>query len=87
MAKVAAVVKLQLNAGRPVTPACRQCWRPGINIVGSARAQPKTADQVGTVIPVEVTVRRQIFYLRPDASVILDQEGDWARERLGRTRH
>ncbi len=57
--KVMAVVKLQCNAGKatpapPVGPALGQY---GINIMEFVKGyNEKTKDQVGTVIPVEITV-------------------------------
>jgi large subunit ribosomal protein L11 len=57
--KVAAVVKLQLNAGKasPAPPVGPVLAPTGINIVEFCKNfNSKTADQVGTIIPVEVTV-------------------------------
>ena len=57
--KVMAVVKLQCNAGKatpapPVGPALGQY---GINIMEFVKGyNERTKDQVGTVIPVEITV-------------------------------
>lgn len=57
--KVMAVVKLQCNAGKatpapPVGPALGQY---GINIMEFVKGyNEKTKDQVGTVIPVEITI-------------------------------
>ena len=57
--KVTAVVKLQLNAGKatPAPPVGPVLAPTGINIVEfSKNFDSRTADQVGTIIPVEVTV-------------------------------
>ncbi|HHY62833.1 MAG: 50S ribosomal protein L11 [Bacillota bacterium] len=57
--KVTAVVKLQLNAGKasPAPPVGPVLAPTGINIVEFCKNfNAKTADQVGTIIPVEVTV-------------------------------
>lgn len=57
--KVTAVVKLQLNAGKasPAPPVGPALAPTGINIVEFCKNfNAKTADQVGTIIPVEVTV-------------------------------
>ncbi|MDD2202309.1 MAG: 50S ribosomal protein L11 [Firmicutes bacterium] len=57
--KVAAVVKLQLNAGKasPAPPVGPVLAPTGINIVEFCKNfNSKTADQAGTIIPVEVTV-------------------------------
>ena len=57
--KVTAVVKLQLNAGKatPAPPVVPVLAPTGINIVEFCKNfNSRTADQVGTIIPVEVTV-------------------------------
>ncbi|MEA4883239.1 MAG: 50S ribosomal protein L11 [Clostridia bacterium] len=57
--KVTAMVKLQLNAGKatPAPPVGPVLAPTGINIVEFCKNfNSKTADQVGTIIPVEVTV-------------------------------
>ena len=75
--KVLAVVKLQINAGKatpapPVGPALSQY----INVMEFVKSyNEKTADQVGSVIPVDVTVyedRSFSFVLKtPPASELL----------------
>ncbi len=57
--KVTAMVKLQLNAGKatPAPPVGPVLAPTGINIVEFCKNfNARTADQVGTIIPVEVTV-------------------------------
>ena len=57
--KVASFVKLQLNAGKatPAPPVGPVLAPTGINIVEFCKNfNAKTADQIGTIIPVEVTV-------------------------------
>ena len=52
----------------------------GINIVEFCKNfNARTADQVGTIIPVEVTVYEDRSYYGPEdaACVVPDQEGDW----------
>ena len=75
--KVLAVVKLQINAGKatpapPVGPALSQY----INVMEFVKSyNEKTADQVGSVIPVEVTIfedRSFTFVLKtPPAAELL----------------
>ncbi|MFA7635531.1 MAG: 50S ribosomal protein L11 [Bacillota bacterium] len=76
--KVAAVVKLQLNAGKasPAPPVGPVLAPTGINIVEFCKNfNSKTADQVGTIIPVEVTVyddRSYTYVLKtPPASFLI----------------
>lgn len=76
--KVAAVVKLQLNAGKasPAPPVGPVLAPTGINIVEFCKNfNSKTADQVGTMIPVEVTVyddRSYTYVLKtPPASFLI----------------
>lgn len=76
--KVKAVVKLQINAGKatpapPVGPALSQ---HGVNIMEFVKSyNEKTAAQIGSVIPVEITVyedRSFTFALKtPPASELL----------------
>ena len=57
--KVTAVVKLQLPAGKatPAPPVGPALGATGINIMAFCKDyNEKTASQVGTVIPVEITV-------------------------------
>lgn len=76
--KVAAVVKLQLNAGKasPAPPVGPVLAPTGINIVEFCKNfNSKTADQAGTIIPVEVTVyddRSYTYVLKtPPASFLI----------------
>ena len=78
--KVVAVVKLQIPAGKatpapPVGPALGQY---GVNIMEFVKAyNERTARQVGTIVPVEITVyadRTFAFVTKtPPASVLLRQ--------------
>ena len=78
--KVAAVVKLQIPAGKatpapPVGPALGQY---GVNIMEFVKAyNERTARQTGTIVPVEITVyadRTFAFVTKtPPASVLLRQ--------------
>ncbi len=57
--KVAAVVRLQLPAGKanPAPPVGPALASTGINIMGFCKEyNERTAAQVGTIIPVEITV-------------------------------
>ena len=57
--KVTAVVKLQLPAGKatPAPPVGPALGATGINIMGFCKEyNARTAAQVGTIIPVEITV-------------------------------
>lgn len=79
--KVVAVVKLALPAGKaaatpPVGPALGQ---HGVNIMAFCKEyNAKTADQVGMVIPVEISIyedRSFTFTLKtPPASVLIKKE-------------
>ncbi len=76
--KVANVIKLQIDAGKatpapPVGPALGQA---GINIMGFCKEyNARTADQMGLIIPVEITVyedRSFSFITKtPPASILL----------------
>jgi large subunit ribosomal protein L11 len=76
--KVVAIIKLALNAGKanpspPVGPALGQ---HGVNIMAFCKEyNAKTADQAGTVVPVEISVyedRSFTFVLKtPPASVLI----------------
>ncbi|MGC8839209.1 MAG: 50S ribosomal protein L11 [Anaerolineae bacterium] len=57
--KVKAVVKLQLPAGKasPAPPVGPALGQHGVNIMAFCKEyNARTADQVGTVIPVEITI-------------------------------
>lgn len=79
--KIAGVVKLQLKAGQatpapPVGPALGQY---GVNIMEFCKSyNEKTKDQVGTIIPAEITIfadRTFTFICKtPPASVLIKKE-------------
>lgn len=76
--KVVAVVKLQLNAGKanPAPPVGPALGQHGVNIMGFCKEyNAQTSSQVGTVIPVEITIyedRSFTFVLKtPPASVLI----------------
>ncbi len=57
--KVRAIVKLQLNAGKatPAPPVGPALGQHGVNIMAFVKEyNERTAAQVGTVIPVEITI-------------------------------
>ena len=57
--KVKAVVKLQISAGKatPAPPVGPALGQHGVNIMGFVKEyNERTAAQVGTIIPVEITV-------------------------------
>lgn len=57
--KVKAIVKLQINAGKanPAPPVGPALGQHGVNIMEFCRMyNEQTKDQVGTIIPVEITV-------------------------------
>jgi len=76
--KLVAKIKLQINAGKanpspPIGPALGQ---HGVNIMEFCKQyNAKTADQVGTIIPVEISVyedRSFTFILKtPPASILI----------------
>lgn len=76
--KVVAVVKLQLPAGKanPAPPVGPALGQHGVNIMGFCKEyNAQTASQVGTIIPVEITIyedRSFTFVLKtPPASVLI----------------
>ncbi|MBR8837405.1 MAG: 50S ribosomal protein L11 [Stigonema ocellatum SAG 48.90 = DSM 106950] len=76
--RVTAVIKLALNAGKanPAPPVGPALGQHGVNIMMFCKEyNAKTADQVGTVIPVEISVyedRSFTFVLKtPPASVLI----------------
>ncbi len=99
--KVKAVVKLQINAGKatpapPVGPALSQ---HGVNIMEFVKSyNEKTAAQIGSVIPVEITVyedRSFTFVLKtPPASELLKKaagleraSGEPNKKKVGKITH
>jgi large subunit ribosomal protein L11 len=78
--KVRAVVKLQIPGGKatPAPPVGPALGQHGVNIMGFVKEyNEKTASQVGTIVPVEITVfedRSFTFILKtPPASELLKQ--------------
>ncbi len=76
--KVVAIIKLALNAGKanPAPPVGPALGQHGVNIMMFCKEyNGKTADQAGTVIPVEISVyedRSFTFVLKtPPASVLI----------------
>ena len=76
--KVIGELKLQLPAGKatPAPPVCPALGQRGINIMEFVKAfNAKTADQVGMIIPVVITVyadRSFSFVLKtPPASILI----------------
>ena len=99
--KVKAVVKLQINGGKatpapPVGPALSQ---HGVNIMEFVKSyNEKTAGQVGSVIPVEITVyedRSFTFVLKtPPASELIKKaagieraSGEQNKNKVGKITH
>jgi large subunit ribosomal protein L11 len=57
--KIKAVIKLQISAGQanPAPPVGPALGQHGVNIMGFCKEyNERTADQVGSIIPVEITV-------------------------------
>jgi len=78
MKKVVAVVKLQIPAGKatPAPPVGPALGQHGVNIMEFCKSyNERTAKQVGTIVPVEITVyadRTFTFVTKtPPASVLL----------------
>jgi large subunit ribosomal protein L11 len=76
--KVVAIIKLAINAGKanPAPPIGPALGQHGVNIMMFCKEyNARTADQVGTVIPVEISVyedRSFTFVLKtPPASVLI----------------
>jgi large subunit ribosomal protein L11 len=75
--KVRAIVKLQINAGKatPAPPVGPALGQHGVNIMAFVKEyNERTAAQVGTVIPVEITVfedRSFVFVTKTPPSVEL----------------
>lgn len=76
--KVRAVIKLQIEAGKanPAPPVGPALGQHGVNIMGFCKDyNEKTANQAGTIVPVEITVyedRSFTFALKtPPASDLL----------------
>lgn len=78
--KVVAMIKLALNAGKanPAPPVGPALGQHGVNIMAFCKEyNAKTADQVGMVVPVEISVfedRSFTFVLKtPPASVLIQK--------------
>src|SRR3989441_12723732 len=78
MKKVVAIVKLQIPAGKatPAPPVGPALGQHGVNIMEFCKSyNEKTARQVGTIVPVEITIfadRTFTFVTKtPPASVLL----------------
>ncbi len=78
--KVVAIIKLALNAGKanPAPPIGPALGQHGVNIMMFCKEyNARTADQAGTVIPVEISVyedRSFTFVLKtPPASVLIQK--------------
>ena len=76
--KVRAIIKLQIEAGKanPAPPVGPALGQHGVNIMGFCKEyNEKTANQAGTIVPVEITVyedRSFSFVLKtPPASDLL----------------
>jgi large subunit ribosomal protein L11 len=95
--KVVAIVKLALDAGKatPAPPVGPALGQRGVNIVMFCKEyNAKTADKVGFIIPVEITIyddRSYTFILKtPPASVLLSKaagvtkgSGDPQKKKIG----
>ncbi len=78
--KVTAIIKLALNAGKanPAPPVGPALGQHGVNIMMFCKEyNARTSDQVGTVIPVEISVfedRSFSFILKtPPASILIQK--------------
>jgi len=98
MKKVVAIVKLQIPAGKatPAPPVGPALGQHGVNIMEFCKSyNEKTAKQVGTIVPVEITVfadRTFTFVTKtPPASVLLKKaagiekgSGEPNKKKLGK---
>jgi large subunit ribosomal protein L11 len=98
MKKVVAIVKLQIPAGKatPAPPVGPALGQHGVNIMEFCKSyNEKTARQVGTIVPVEITVfadRTFTFVTKtPPASVLLKKaagiekgSGEPNKKKLGK---
>ncbi|MGQ9586506.1 MAG: 50S ribosomal protein L11 [Anaerolineae bacterium] len=63
--KVKAVVKLQIPAGKanPAPPVGTALGQHGVNIMAFCKEyNARTADQVGTIVPVEITIYQDLSF-------------------------
>ena len=98
MKKIVAIVKLQIPAGKatPAPPVGPALGQHGVNIMEFCKSyNEKTAKQVGTIVPVEITVfadRTFTFVTKtPPASVLLKKaagiekgSGEPNKKKLGK---
>lgn len=98
MKKIVAVVKLQIPAGKatPAPPVGPALGQHGVNIMEFVKSyNEKTARQVGTIVPVEITIfsdRTFTFVTKtPPASVLLKKaaglekgSGEPSKKKVGR---
>jgi len=98
MKKVVAIVKLQIPAGKatPAPPVGPALGQHGVNIMEFCKSyNERTAKQVGTIVPVEITVfadRTFTFVTKtPPASVLLKKaagiekgSGEPNKKKLGK---
>jgi large subunit ribosomal protein L11 len=98
MKKIVAVVKLQIPAGKatPAPPVGPALGQHGVNIMEFCKSyNEKTARQVGTIVPVEITIfsdRTFTFVTKtPPASVLLKKaaglekgSGEPSKKKVGR---
>ncbi|HEX9246327.1 MAG TPA: 50S ribosomal protein L11 [bacterium] len=101
MKKVVAIVKLQIPAGKatPAPPVGPALGQHGVNIMEFCKSyNEKTAKQVGTIVPVEITVyadRTFTFVTKtPPASVLLKKaaglekgSGEPNKKKVGKVTH
>jgi len=91
--KVAAVVKLQCPAGKatPAPPVGPALGQHGINIMEFVKSyNERTASQVGTVIPVEITIfedRSFTFVIKTAPAAELLKKAAGAAKGSGRAKH
>ena len=98
MKKIVAIVKLQIPAGKatPAPPVGPALGQHGVNIMEFCKSyNEKTARQVGTIVPVEITIfadRTFTFVTKtPPASVLLKKaagiekgSGEPNKKKLGK---
>jgi large subunit ribosomal protein L11 len=101
MKKIVAIVKLQIPAGKatPAPPVGPALGQHGVNIMEFCKSyNEKTAKQVGTIVPVEITVyadRTFTFVTKtPPASVLLKKaaglekgSGEPNKKKVGKVTH
>jgi large subunit ribosomal protein L11 len=63
--KIKAIVKLQISAGKanPAPPVGPALGQHGVNIMAFCKEyNAKTSDQIGTVVPVEITIFQDLSF-------------------------